>query len=67
MGRMEKKERKMVGRSVWLGGGGGGNFGGAHEFSPGPTKTQSPQIGEKMREKIVQIFLTKMPMPNPTV
>ena len=40
---------------------------GPMSFLLGPTKTQSPQIGEKMREKIVQIFLTKMPMPNPTV
>ena len=50
IGRMEKKKKreKIVGRSVWLVGGGGGNFGGAQEFSPRATKTQSPQIGEKI-------------------
>ena len=49
----------MVGRSVWLEGGGGGNFGGAQKFSPRLIKTKSPQIEEKMGEKIVQKVLDK--------
>ena len=57
IGRMEKKERKMVGRSVWLGGGGGGNFGGAHEFSPrAHQNTISPNWGENARENCANIF-----------
>ena len=49
----------MVGRNVWLEGGGGGNFGGAQKFSPRLIKTKSPQIEEKMGEKIVQKVLDK--------
>ena len=55
----EREREKMVGRSVWLEGGGGGNFGGAQKFSPRLLKTKSPQIEEKMGEKIVQKVLDK--------
>ena len=47
----------MVGRSVWSGGGGGGNFGGAHEFSPrAHQNTISPNWGENARENCANIF-----------
>ena len=40
----------MVKRSVWLRGEGGEKTGGFECFLPSPTKTQSPQIGEKIEE-----------------
>ena len=63
-GRIEKKKKrkkkkktwegkigeKMVKRSVWLRGEGGEKTGGFECFLPSPTKTQSPQIGEKIEE-----------------
>ena len=40
----------MVKRSVWLRWEGGEKTGGFECFLLGPTKTQSPQIGEKIKE-----------------
>ena len=44
---------------VWLGGGGGEKIGGAWLFSLQPTKTLSPQIGEKIQKKTSHSFLDK--------
>ena len=60
-GKIERERERERERSVWLEGGGGGNFGGAQKFSPRLIKTKSPQIEEKMGEKIVQ----KCPRQSP--
>ena len=49
--KCEKSGEKMVGVAVWLGGEGGEKTSGARCFLPKPTKNQSPQIEEIIREK----------------
>lgn len=46
--------------AVWLRVKNGKNFGGNHEFSPKPTKTQSLQIGDKMVQKLDKIAHVKL-------
>ena len=48
-----KSGKKMVGVAVWLGGEGGEKISGARCFLSKPTKNQSPQIEEIIREKTI--------------
>ena len=52
-----RKVGKMVGVAVWLGGEGEEKTSGARCFLPEPTKNQSPQIEEIIREKTMSKLL----------
>ena len=59
---MEKKiGEKMAEKCVWLRLEMGGENGGPRNFLPRPTKTQSPQIGEKIGRKTRLAFSEKIP------
>ena len=64
LGRMEnegeKSGEKMMFLVVWLRVEKRRDFGGTHQFSLLPSKTQSLQIGEKMRVKVGQKYLDKI-------